>query len=80
MTNKQLKQILKDAYTAGECDTYVEDTLLQSACDFIGQEVTGKVTDEEHDKIINAYRLGFLGTDREVARYKNESISNHRGR
>jgi len=72
MTDKKLKQILKEAYTAGECDTYVEDALIQSACDFIAYETKGKVTDKQHDLIINAYRRGFLGGDKEITQLKKE--------
>jgi hypothetical protein len=59
MTKKELKETLKEAWEAGQNDTYTQDILMEQAdlfadeCDYKG--------DKQYDAILDAYEDGFLG-------------------
>lgn len=61
MTSKKLQQYEKEAWEAGNNNSYVMDILLEEAELFINNEVKGKLTDKNQEIIRDAYILGFFG-------------------
>ena len=66
------KQVLLDAYNAGQNDTYISQSLNESAGLYFENEVEEIEDDDERDKlmgdVINAYNDGFM--------YKNKCMYN----
>jgi hypothetical protein len=59
MTKKELEQVKKEAWEAGENDTVAQDVLIENAQLFADEQ--GYDNDKEFDAIIDAYEDGFLG-------------------
>jgi len=60
MIKEKFEELKTEAREAGENDTHTENTLIEGAQYYI-DEITEELTDEEHDELIEQYRLGFLG-------------------
>lgn len=58
--NKQ--ELLREAYEAGENDTYVEEKLVESAQLWIEEQDD---YDDIQNELVEAYRMGFFGRNRE---------------
>ena len=61
MEKEAFKEVRKKAFDAGEGDVIAETSLVDGARLWIDDVVTGELTDEQDDILIETYRQGFLG-------------------
>lgn len=66
---KNINKILQEAWQSGENDTYTEDILLEQAQLYINN-LSIRLNDKEVERVIDAYRNGFLGRKLKIIKKK----------